>query len=124
MPTLLFERDGTSMVPQGLEDAGSPDIVIADIPYGLKSEWILSGPRSAQPTRLLLEFLLLLPGAPIIAIAAGKGERVEHPRYRRLKRFLVGKRQIVVVARTDRSVEEMSGGSTSGCANSGRIRFA
>lgn len=114
LPTFLFERDATSTVPKNIANAGNPHIVIADIPYGNKSVWVFSSTKGEQPITLLLESLLSLPGSPIVAIAAGKGERLEHPSYQRLKRFSAGKRQIVIVTRNDRGVEEMSGGSTSG----------
>jgi hypothetical protein len=74
------------------------DLVMTDIPYGWKSNWILnSGRRLDDPPAVgMLEALLplLSPGA-VVAVAADKEQSLAHNSFRRLKRMKIGKRQVV-----------------------------
>jgi hypothetical protein len=76
------------------------DVVISDIPYGEHSSWQLTDPvqASRSPVWWLLEALrsVLAPGA-VVAIAADKAQRLAHESYRRVDRFQIGKRQIVLL---------------------------
>lgn len=77
------------------------DLVISDIPYGRLSGWVLpddSPPGGPPPAWRLLESLrgVLVPTA-LVAVAADKGQKIEHPGYRRLERFQVGKRRVTLL---------------------------
>jgi hypothetical protein len=75
------------------------DILLADVPYGQHSEW---GGRSLEdrytPTGEMLQTLIpvLSPGA-VLAVVTSKKEKIQHPDYRRLERFQVGKRRIEIL---------------------------
>lgn len=83
--------------------AGEPiDLVISDIPYGRMTGWLI--PETTpdpihSPAWRFMESLraVLRPGA-LVAIAADKGQKIAHERYRRTDRFQVGKRQVVILA--------------------------
>jgi 23S rRNA G2445 N2-methylase RlmL len=81
----LRERLGTARV----------DIVLTDVPYGQHSQW---QDANANPIYAMLDALLgiLLPTS-IVAIASDKQQKVAHERYRRLERFQIGKRQVVIL---------------------------
>jgi 23S rRNA G2445 N2-methylase RlmL len=98
LATALLHLDATQLRAQDFHFVGQPDIVLADVPYGIKSEWTVQSNAPSGPVSLLLQSLLLLRGKPVVAIAADKRTRVEHENYRRLKRLSVGKRHIVVLA--------------------------
>jgi 23S rRNA (guanine2535-N1)-methyltransferase len=73
------------------------DLVISDVPYGLHSKWHSSGDQ--PPLWQMLEALHpRLNAASIVAIAADKGQRIAPEGYRRIERFQVGRRQIVLLA--------------------------
>jgi hypothetical protein len=104
--THLFCADATdgAAVQGGLVGA-KIDIVLADIPYGQASQWRFAAPAAgntagdaAEPVQRLLDSLLpALAAHAVVAIAAGKQDRVKHTAYRRLERFTVGKRQLVIL---------------------------
>lgn len=78
----------------------TPDFVIADIPYGAHAVW--QGAHAADPEQTPLWWLLdalrpCLPTTAVVAIAADKQQRVAHAAYRRVERFQVGKRHIVLL---------------------------
>jgi 23S rRNA (guanine2535-N1)-methyltransferase len=73
------------------------DLVLLDVPYGQHSEWRSSEEQSAL-WQMLEALKPLLSAGAVVAIAADKGQRIAHENYRRLKRFQVGKRQIVLLA--------------------------
>lgn len=97
-----FSADATnpSAVQMGLGDVEA-DVVITDIPYGQLSNWqpateALSAGN--EPVRSLLAALLpvLAPNA-VVAVAAGKHDKIAHESYRRLERFYAGKRQVAIL---------------------------
>jgi 23S rRNA (guanine2535-N1)-methyltransferase len=102
IPTHLFQADATdpAALRSGLGDA-RVDIVISDIPYGQHTAWRSTDPSDPIPTRpvwSMLEALrsCLATGA-VVAIAADKGQKIEHAAYKRASRFQVGKRQVVLL---------------------------
>ncbi len=78
------------------------DVVFADVPYGWSSRWEgveRAPPREdAPPLWSLLEALrgVVAPGT-VVAIASDKAQKAAHEGYRRLERFQVGRRRIVIV---------------------------
>lgn len=80
------------------------DIVLTDIPYGQVSHWqgnTAALAQEADPVRQLLDALpAVLADGAVVAIAAGKGDKISHERYRRLGRFTVGRRQVVLLQLT------------------------
>jgi hypothetical protein len=100
--THLFCADATdaTAVRAGLAGARI-DIVIADIPYGQASQWQLTaapaGDAAAPVQRLLDSVLPVLAAHAVVAVAAGKQDKIRHAAYRRLERFTVGKRQLVIL---------------------------
>lgn len=93
----VLELDATELTVDSCGLIGRPDVVLADVPYGIRSDWKLSKDVRATPMQLLLSSLLVLPGKPVVGIAADKKTRIEHGEYRRLARFSAGKRQIVLL---------------------------
>ena len=78
--------------------ARSVDVVITDVPYNRLSAW--QGNVTSDPLMQMLEALLsvLSPDA-IVAIASDKGQTATHEAYRRVDRFQIGKRRIVLLKR-------------------------
>jgi 16S rRNA G966 N2-methylase RsmD len=76
------------------------DIVFADVPYGLHSQWQLpaSGNDAQNPLWQMLEAVsgVLLPTS-IVAIAFDKGQKASHEKYQRVEQFQVGKRRIAIL---------------------------
>ena len=77
------------------------DVVIADIPYGSHSFWHLDSmtdsPHQDVVWHMLQSLSHVLSPQSVVAICADKGQKVAHERYRRLERFQVGKRRIVIL---------------------------
>ena len=76
------------------------DIVFADIPYGLHSQWLSPGPKipPSNSLGLMLDALLgvLLPTS-IVAVVTDKQQRINHQNYLTLERFQVGKRRVKIM---------------------------
>jgi 23S rRNA (guanine2535-N1)-methyltransferase len=75
------------------------EMVIADVPYGWRSGW--QGKAAGEgmtPVQGMLEGVrpVLVAGA-VVAVAADKGQKIQHEAYRRVERFQVGKRQVVLL---------------------------
>jgi 23S rRNA G2445 N2-methylase RlmL len=98
--TRLFCADATDAAALHLQLGGAtPDLVIADVPYGQHSAW--QGAHAAE-TESPLWWMLgalrpQLAATTVVAIAADKAQRIEHAGYRRLERFQLGKRQIALL---------------------------
>lgn len=82
---------------------GAPvDIVFADVPYGRSARWqgAAASEDAPPPLRSLLDALLgVVSPETVVAIASDKTQKAAHEGYRRLERFQVGKRRIVILAR-------------------------
>jgi 16S rRNA G966 N2-methylase RsmD len=97
MQTHVFRANATDAagLKQGLQDA-RVDIVFTDIPYGQHSEWMEA--PDPDPARAMLEALRqVLSPESIVAVAADKQQRVDHPAYQRLEKLRLGKRQVVIL---------------------------
>src|SRR5690606_8374919 len=97
--TRLFAADATDGPTLARHVGKQVDMVIADVPYGWHTAW--QGDTAGQmmtPVQRMLEALrpLLGPGG-VVAIAADKQQKIQHEAYRRLERFQVGKRQVVLL---------------------------
>jgi hypothetical protein len=102
--THVFQADGTESqaIQRGI--GGSKiDIVLSDVPYGVHSSWQeTADPGHENPVWKMLDALRpMLPPEAVIAIAADKRQKIQHDGYRRLERFQVGKRRIVVFRKAD-----------------------
>lgn len=78
-----------------------PEIVIADVPYGQRSEWLgetVPEPASCDRIEQLLDALRagLEPGC-IVAIVSDKGQKAGHSAYQQLERFQIGKRRATLL---------------------------
>jgi 16S rRNA G966 N2-methylase RsmD len=72
------------------------DVVFSDIPYGQHSQWEQN--QATNPIWAVLETLLeFLTPTSIVAIASDKLQKVAHEKYKRLEKFQVGKRQVVIL---------------------------
>ena len=107
LPTHLFLADATDPVAvrAGLGPA-TVDIVITDVPYGLRSSWQhapdreqLAQGQGQGPLWALLEALrpVLAPGA-VVAIVSDKTQKPRHEAYARADRFQIGHRRVEVLA--------------------------
>ena len=98
----LFAADATDVRAVREKLAGRKvDVVISDVPYGWHSLWQIPDASQAStlgPAWQMLEALLpVLSLRPVVAIASDKRQRISHEGYRRLERFQVGKRRVVLL---------------------------
>jgi len=98
----LFQADATD--PTVLRDAllnWQIDIVITDVPYGAHSVWRTNNRVTQVPLdhvqNLLESLLTVLRPTSLVAIASDKHQRPNHARYRRLKHYHIGKRQVSIL---------------------------
>jgi hypothetical protein len=76
------------------------DIVLTDIPYGQRSQWVRSASdvSPSDPLWSMLSALLgVLSPTGIVAIAADKRQKIKHQKYERLDQFQVGKRRVGIL---------------------------
>jgi tRNA G10 N-methylase Trm11 len=98
--THLFRADvrNSASILSGLGGA-KIDIVITDIPYGQRSNWdsdLKTATLTPDPVSQMLESLLpILAQKAIVAVAATKKVTIQHESYQQLKKFKLGKRQVV-----------------------------
>lgn len=89
----VFDRQALKNHFQGRK----ADIVFSDVPYGLRSRWQASG-TIQNPLWAMLDVLLeILTPESVVAIASDKAQKPAHEKYRRLDRFQVGKRRVVIL---------------------------
>ncbi|MFT5195924.1 MAG: 23S rRNA G2445 N2-methylase RlmL [Cellvibrionaceae bacterium] len=96
--THLFQADGLSMgdIEKNLKGV-KVDIVLADVPYGNRSNW-QAGSTDQEPLTQMLDALLpALTVNSVVAIMANKAQKWLHPSYQRRGRFQIGKRQIFLL---------------------------
>lgn len=97
MKTLVFRAnvtDGKSL-QEGLQDV-KIDIVFTDIPYGQHSQWLDT--QVPDPVAAMLAKLHdFVNPKGILAIASDKGCKINQEGYRRLEKFQIGKRQVVIL---------------------------
>ena len=102
--TRLFTADATN--PQELAahlKDQHPDLIISDIPYGQRSTWQQSdnSPGSPVPgnqlTRMLTGLLPFLSVDSIVAIVLNKAQTYSPEHYRRVEKFQIGKRRVVLL---------------------------
>lgn len=74
------------------------DLVISDVPYGQLSSWHLPEANTTNRNdplwRMLDALLWVLSPTSLVAIAADKRQKITHAGYRRVQRFILGKRQV------------------------------
>jgi len=109
IPTRLFQADAFSAAAMRQGLAGQLiDLALADIPYGWKSAWSSSadqrkgsepGQDPAPALRMLDALHSLLPAHCLLAVASDKQQKIVHPRYRRMDKFQIGKRQVTILLR-------------------------
>lgn len=101
--THLFGADATLTLPLRKKvPARGIDIVFADVPYGRRSTWRVSGDLTAagdDAVRRMLSVLYeLLPEHAMVAIATSNRQKVDHERYERLKQLRSGKRRMTLLS--------------------------
>jgi hypothetical protein len=102
--TRLFLADATR--DPNTDDEMRPrqvDIVLSDVPYGWHSTWQLSASSrssSAPLWHMLSTLQPVLAAEAVVAIVADKGQEVAHENYKRVERFQIGKRQVVLLQQT------------------------
>jgi hypothetical protein len=95
--TFLADAFDASAVRRGLADA-PVDIVITDVPYGLHSHWRTGGREGGGSLDSLLEAIRpALSDRTILAVASDKKQKAAHPGYRRIEKFQIGKRRILLL---------------------------
>jgi hypothetical protein len=98
----LFRANATDKrtITEHLEDE-RVDIIIADVPYGQQTAWepsILPQLASQGQIGQMLEALIpVLAEGAVVAIVADKKQQIGHDKYRRVERFQLGKRQVVLL---------------------------
>jgi len=76
------------------------DIVFADVPYGLHSQWVDPDTNSelGNPLWRMLNGLLgVLAPTSVVAIASNKRQKASHEGYQRIEQFQVGKRRVLLL---------------------------
>lgn len=97
LETSLFLADATDSRALAQKLDRKVDIVLTDIPYGWLSTWQVVD-IALSPVQQMLEALgPVLSRRAVVAIAADKRQKIGHQAYRRVERFLAGKRQIVLL---------------------------
>lgn len=98
----LFRANATDKrtITEHLEDE-RVDIIIADVPYGQQTAWEPSTSSQVvsegQIEQMLGALIPVLAEGAVVAIVADKKQRIGHDQYRRVERFQLGKRQIVLL---------------------------
>jgi hypothetical protein len=100
--TRAFEADVTDARALELGLGGQAiDVLVADLPYGQDSQWKRlqeDEASSCSPLYQMLEALLVVTSADtLVALSCDKGQKPTHPAYRRIARFRLGKRQVVLL---------------------------
>jgi 23S rRNA (guanine2535-N1)-methyltransferase len=95
--TRVFRANATddAGLRESLQDTAI-DIVFTDIPYGQQSQW--QETQAPNPTWAMLDTLLeFLSPKSIVAVASDKLQKIAHEKYKRLEKFQLGKRQVVIL---------------------------
>jgi 16S rRNA G966 N2-methylase RsmD len=95
--THVFRANATepASLREGLQGAAI-DLVFSDIPYGQHSQWEQT--QASHPIWAMLEALLeFLSPKSIVAIASDKLQKASHEKYKKLEKFQLGKRQVVIL---------------------------
>jgi hypothetical protein len=99
IPTRVFQADAG--IPADLQrglSGSKVDLVITDIPYGQHSAWRGKLRDKPHPIWNLLDTLLeVLSPTGLVAVASDKAQKISHESYRRIERFSIGKRQVVIL---------------------------
>ncbi|MBN2393026.1 MAG: hypothetical protein JXR84_20020 [Anaerolineae bacterium] len=109
----VFQADALDR-PRILGEVGAHavDVVTTDVPYNRLSAWQGDAVAAAPPDPLwqMLEALrsVLAPGA-VVAIASDKGQKAAHEAYRRVDRFQIGKRRIILLRPSTESMGKKEG---------------
>ncbi|GIK40489.1 MAG: hypothetical protein BroJett011_43220 [Chloroflexota bacterium] len=102
LPTRLFRTNATDRraITEHLQDE-RVDIVISDVPYGQQTAWEPSTSSQVvsegQIGQMLEALIPVLAERAVVAIVADKKQQIGHAQYRRVERFQLGKRQIVLL---------------------------
>jgi hypothetical protein len=100
IPADIFQADalGGDTVREHFTEKRA-DLVITDLPYGIRSHWILpETARGKEPAWFLLENLRdALAAEAIVAIASTKQHKIAHEGYTQIGRLKSGKRQVVIL---------------------------
>lgn len=100
MKTRVFQASALDAEQLRLHLSGTRvDIVLTDIPYGQQSAWqVETLDPTLNPAEQMLEALHpILHAESIVAVASDKQQKVRHDKYKRMERFQVGKRQVVLL---------------------------
>jgi 16S rRNA G966 N2-methylase RsmD len=95
--TQVFRANATQSVSlrESLQNT-KIDMVFSDVPYDQHSQWEQT--QAQQPIWAMLEALLeFLSPTSIVAIASDKLQKIAHEKYKRLEKFQIGKRQVVIL---------------------------
>jgi hypothetical protein len=95
--TRVFQANATdaASLREGLQGT-SIDVVFTDIPYGEHSQW--EETKGPDPARAMLDALLaFLSPHSLVAVASDKMQKIAHEKYRRLEKFQLGRRQVVIL---------------------------
>ncbi|WP_440416146.1 hypothetical protein [Paenibacillus sp. SAFN-117] len=77
----------------------SPDLIIADVPYGQETQW--GGTKDAEDPlyRMLDQLQRIAAHSSVLIVIADKGQKIRHEGYRRLEALRIGKRQAAILER-------------------------
>ncbi len=98
--TMVFQANATQSpsLRKGLQDTAI-DVIFTDIPYGQNSQW--EHTKTADPVKAMLEALKeFISPQTILAVVSDKLQKIAHEKYKRLEKFQIGKRQVVILQPT------------------------
>ncbi|MBN9388501.1 MAG: hypothetical protein J0I20_10650 [Chloroflexi bacterium] len=95
----LFQADATKSedLIKNLEGQ-KVNLVITDIPYGNRTSWMGETPENLPSIELMLSSLLpILSKDGIVALVSPKRQSFNYSGYKRLTKYLIGKRQVTIL---------------------------
>ncbi|MFZ0547725.1 MAG: hypothetical protein WAM60_19920 [Candidatus Promineifilaceae bacterium] len=73
------------------------DLVFTDVPYGQRSSWQHNGEDPEPLTRILEGLRPFLSAVSVVAIVLNKSQSFSENNYRRIEKFQIGKRRVVLL---------------------------
>ena len=79
------------------EEISSVNMVITDLPYGKLVNWKQKQVEDNAIEKFLENILSILTVNSVVGIVSTKKTKIDHDRYKRIKRFSLGKRQVTIM---------------------------
>jgi tRNA G10 N-methylase Trm11 len=93
----------TDITQQNIFERTAPlnaDIIFADVPYGIRSEWEDAAPQGEPLEQFLSALQPIIEAHAILAVTADKNQKARHAGFEQLGRFKMGKRLTTFLRKT------------------------